>query len=282
MDSAIEAVPESETVGARAVEARGLEAHGLEAHVKAPWTDLSKTARKILGVTFAGQLLLLGLLLFAGFLLSQRLASQEHALTAQHEEMSETRKQIEALAGDSQALRGDVTNLRQTVMSHTGEDVLFLKVLLLKPSIDVQLASVIAAEAHKQAGLVQQDPNLVLAIMTVESDFNPRATSNVGAVGLMQVMPHWKRVLGISGDLYEVSTNIKYGLQVLGFYQEMYQDLETALTAYNRGPGPVDFALMKGKEHKNGYAAKVVAVYERLKQLNVRSAALTTTARAGE
>jgi soluble lytic murein transglycosylase-like protein len=186
--------------------------------------------------------------------------------------VEETRKRIEALAGDTQALRAEVSNLRQTMASHTGEDVLFLKVLLLKPNIDLNLASAIAAETHRQAQLVQRDPNLVLAIMTVESDFNVRATSGVGAVGLMQVMPHWKRVLGINGDLYDIATNIKYGLQVLGFYLEMYGELEMALTAYNRGPGPVDWALIKGKEHRNGYAAKVLGVYERLKALNVRAA----------
>ncbi len=243
-----------------------------DATVKAPWVDLSATARRILALTYAGQLVLLGLMLFAGVLLSNRLAAQESAVTAEHRGMEDTRARIESLAADSQALRAEVSNLRQTMASHTGEDVLFLKVLLLKPNIDVALASTIAAETHRAAQLVQRDPNLVLAIIAVESDFNPKATSSVGAVGLMQVMPHWKRVLGVQGDLYDIPTNIRHGIQVLGFYQEMYQDLEMALTAYNRGPGPVDMALMKGKDARNGYAAKVLGVYERLKQLNARSA----------
>jgi hypothetical protein len=42
-----------------------------------------------------------------------------------------------------------------------------------------------------------------------------------------------------------------------------------ALTAYNRGPGPVDAALIKGRSPMNGYAPKVMATYERLKRLNV-------------
>lgn len=245
---------------------------GADAGLKAPWDDLSATAKRILALTFAGQLVLLGLMLFAGMLLSHRLTAQENAAAAQRAEAEDTRRKIEALTADTQAVRQELSNLRQTVASHTGEDVLFLKVLLLKPSIDVALASAIAAETHRQAQLVQRDPNLVLAIMAVESDFNPRATSSVGAVGLMQVMPHWKRVLGINGDLYDIPTNIRYGLQVLGFYLEMYQDLELAITAYNRGPGPIDHALMKGKDHRNGYSAKVLGVYERLKQLNARSA----------
>jgi len=246
----------------------------LDVTVKTPWADLSATARRILALTFAGQLVLLGLMLFAGLLLSQRLSAQESAMTAEHREVEITRQKVEALAAESAAMRVEIANLRQTMAAHTGEDVLFLKVLLLKPNIDVELARAIATETHRQAQLVQRDPNLVLAIMAVESDFDPKATSNVGAVGLMQVMPHWKRVLGIHGDLYDIATNIRYGLQVLGFYQEMYNDLEIALTAYNRGPGPVDAALMRGTEHRNGYAAKVVTVYDRLKQLNVRSGGL--------
>jgi soluble lytic murein transglycosylase-like protein len=183
---------------------------------------------------------------------------------------------VEGLATDTQALKVELVNLRQSVASHTGQDVLFLKVLLLKPDIDVQLAHTIAEQTHRNSQLYGRDPNLVLAIMAVESDFNPKATSVVGAQGLMQVMPHWKRVLGINGDLFDVETNIRHGMQILGFYMEMYGDLETALTAYNRGPGPVDFALQKGKDARNGYAAKVLATYERLKSLDSRPTEVTS------
>lgn len=242
------------------------------AGVKTPWLELS--AKRVLALTFVGQLALLGLMLLATLFVSQRLTAMESALHTDHREVEATRQQVEALATQSQALKAEVTNLRMTMASLTEEDVLFLKVLLLKPNIDQALASTIASETHRQASLVKRDPNLVLALMAVESDFNPKATSPVGAAGLMQVMPHWKRVLGINGDLYDIGTNIRYGLQVLGVYQEMYQDLETALTAYNRGPGPVDNAMVKGKDYRNGYAAKVLGVYERLKQLNVRTATL--------
>ncbi|MEW5741674.1 MAG: transglycosylase SLT domain-containing protein [Myxococcota bacterium] len=239
--------------------------------VKSPWVDLSHAPRRFLAATLAGQLALLALMVFAGYLLTQRLDSQQAALLAQHQQFDTTRAKVDSLTTETQALRTEVQKLRETVASHTGEDVLFLKVLLLKSSIPVELARTIAVETHRQSAQLQRDPDLVLAIMAVESDFNPQAVSSVGAVGLMQVMPHWKRVLGIQGDLAEISTNIHYGLQVLGFYLEMYGDLEMALTAYNRGPGPVDLALRKGQDARNGYAAKVLGVYERLKQLNVRA-----------
>lgn len=226
---------------------------------KAPWVDLSHVPRRFLAATLAGQVALLGLMVFAGYLLTQRLDSQQAALTAQRLQSEGTSDKLNALTAETQGLRGEVQKLRETVASHTGEDVLFLKVLLLKSSVPVELARTIAVETHRQAQLLQRDPDLVLAIMAVESDFVPSATSSVGAVGLMQVMPHWKRVLGIQGDLAEIGTNIHYGLQVLGFYLEMYGDLEMALTAYNRRPGPVDLALRKGQDARNGYAAKVRA-----------------------
>ena len=87
----------------------------------------------------------------------------------------------------------------------------------------------------------------------------------------MQVMPQWEKVLGIQGSLKDPEVSIKYGMQVLGFYMEMYKDIEMALTAYNRGPGPVDMALMRGKNPKNGYAPQVLKVYERLKSLSIPS-----------
>ena len=52
-------------------------------------------------------------------------------------------------------------------------------------------------------------------------------------------------------------------------WPDAIKDLDTALTAYNRGPGQVDAALSHGMSANNGYAPKVLATYERLKQLNV-------------
>jgi hypothetical protein len=50
-------------------------------------------------------------------------------------------------------------------------------------------------------------------------------------------------------------------------YEQLYGNLEIALTVYNRGPTPVDWALIKGKDPDNGYAPKIMETYERLKEL---------------
>jgi len=174
-----------------------------------------------------------------------------------------------ALESKTEALAVEMEKLRHFVASKTSEDVIHLKMSILKPDLDPKLSSNIAKLIHRYAGIHHQDVDLILAIMYIESQFDPGAVSNKGAMGLMQVMPQWQKVLGMPGDLADPETSIKYGLQILGFYQEMYKDLDMALTAYNRGPGPVDMALMKGKTYKNGYAAKVMGVYQRLKAMTV-------------
>ena len=178
---------------------------------------------------------------------------------------------IAELGEDSRAIKAEGTELRQYVASSSAEQVVFLKILVLKPDIDLVLAHAIARHTQRYAALYKRDPDLVLAIIAEESRFNPNAVSPAGAVGLMQVMPQWEKVLGISGSLKDPEVSIKYGLQVLGFYMEMYKDIELALTAYNRGPGPVDVALMHARDPKNHYAPEVLKVYNRLKNLGITS-----------
>ena len=182
---------------------------------------------------------------------------------------SDISDKVAKLGDESIAIKAESTELRQYVASSSAEQVVFLKILVLKPDIDIALAHSIARNTQKYAALYKRDPDLVLAIIAEESRFNPNATSPVGAVGLMQVMPQWEKVLGISGSLRDPEVSIKYGLQVLGFYMEMYKDIELALTAYNRGPGPVDMALMRSKDPKNKYPGEVLKVYNRLKNLGV-------------
>lgn len=90
--------------------------------------------------------------------------------------------------------------------------------------------------------------NLVYAVMKTESNFVSSARSNAGAVGLMQIMPDtfkWltydclRERLG-EGMLYNPETNIKYGIYYLAMLYDMYGNWDTALAAYNAGPGNVD------------------------------------------
>jgi soluble lytic murein transglycosylase-like protein len=180
--------------------------------------------------------------------------------------------QLAALGEKAQALESEVNELQESLHANNTEDSLFLKIIILRKDIDPGLARTVAQSVYKYSELYGRDPNLALAIIEIESNFNPAATSSVGALGLMQVMPHWKKILAIKEDLRDPDTSIRYGLQILGFYHEMYRDLTMALTAYNRGPGPIDRALMKGQDPKNDYPGRVLEAYDRLKRMNVRQA----------
>ena len=99
----------------------------------------------------------------------------------------------------------------------------------------LQLLQLVYLEANHH-GL---DPDLVLAVMQVESHFDRYAISRVGAQGLMQIMPFWRAELGRPLDnLTEVETNIIYGTTILAHYLDVSKgDLVEALGRYNGSKG---------------------------------------------
>jgi soluble lytic murein transglycosylase-like protein len=217
----------------------------------------------------AVEFLLVGVLGASAYTVTNKLNEITAASQGNSREVASWSDKTAALRTQTEGLKSEIVNLRQFIASSSSEDVIFLKATILKPDIDPEMARTIARNVHHYAELYGRDPNLVLAIIAVESRFDPKAVSPVGATGLMQVMPQWKKVLGITGDLADPELSIKYGLQILGFYDEMYKNLEMALTAYNRGPGPVDTALRHGKDPTNNYAPRVLQTYDRLKKLTV-------------
>jgi transglycosylase-like protein with SLT domain/uncharacterized protein DUF4124 len=83
-------------------------------------------------------------------------------------------------------------------------------------------------------------PDLVRAVMQVESAFNPRAVSPKGAIGLMQLMPATMRQYGVANP-FDPSQNVAAGVAYLRDLLDRYQNDETlALAAYNAGPTAVD------------------------------------------
>jgi hypothetical protein len=85
-------------------------------------------------------------------------------------------------------------------------------------------------------------PELVLGLIAVESRFDHFAVSNVGAVGLMQVMPFWKKELGSASDnLLKIETNTRYGCAILRHYIDRFKTLDRALGAYNGSLGRMKY-----------------------------------------
>ena len=92
----------------------------------------------------------------------------------------------------------------------------------------------------KRAGL---DPQLVLGLIQVESNFRKYAVSSAGARGFMQVMPFWVKLIGGADDnLFYLRTNLRYGCVVLRHYLDMENgDLFRALGRYNGSLGRAEY-----------------------------------------
>jgi soluble lytic murein transglycosylase-like protein len=106
------------------------------------------------------------------------------------------------------------------------------------PAAAERILHAVSCEASKHA-MLRDRPQLVLAVIDVESAFDPFAVSYAGAVGLMQVMPFWPRELGLSNkDLIDVELNIRMGTSILAYYLERERgDYIRALGRYNGSLG---------------------------------------------
>ena len=92
-------------------------------------------------------------------------------------------------------------------------------------------------EAKRDPAL-QIPPDLVLALMEVESRFDRWAVSPAGAVGLMQVMPFWPRQLGAQNQLVKIAPNIRMGCEILRYYlRAEHRNWTLALARYNGSVG---------------------------------------------
>ncbi len=92
---------------------------------------------------------------------------------------------------------------------------------------------------HQEATRAKISPELVISVIHVESAFNSYAVSYVGAQGLMQVMPFWKKELGRGDDnLINTATNLRYGCTILKHYLKREKgDWIRALARYNGSLG---------------------------------------------
>lgn len=92
---------------------------------------------------------------------------------------------------------------------------------------------------HRAATRADLNPEVVLAVIEVESHFNRFAVSSVGAQGMMQVMPFWKNEIGRADDnLIDLETNLRYGCTILKHYIKRSDGhLANALARYNGSYG---------------------------------------------
>ena len=109
------------------------------------------------------------------------------------------------------------------------------RLVRVRPDMSVQERLELLRQVHREATRVSIAPELVLAVVDIESRFDRYAISGVGAQGLMQVMPFWLKEIGHPDDnLFQVHTNLRLGCTILKYYlDQTHGDVRNALNRYN-------------------------------------------------
>lgn len=127
---------------------------------------------------------------------------------------------------DAEVWLMDMTSRLQPLVNNTGERLEILRL------------------AHAEATRNDLQPELVLAVIQVESRFDRFAISRAGARGLMQIMPFWLDEIGRPQDnLFQIHTNLRLGCTILRYYLDAENgDMVRALARYNGSPGKTWYA----------------------------------------
>jgi soluble lytic murein transglycosylase len=167
---------------------------------------------------------------------------------------------------------GAVFPLSLVVDKEEGMDLRVLSVLeRAAQGLDERTRTEVARTVSKVSKTYRIDPLLILAVMKVESTFNPRAVSNAQAYGLMQVrkivVKDVATELGISprdGDklLASHTFNIRVGVHYLSkLLIKFGGDVKKALMAYNAGPTSVERSYKGRSVPEGGYQGRVLKAY---------------------
>jgi soluble lytic murein transglycosylase-like protein len=127
-------------------------------------------------------------------------------------------------------------------------------------SLEGRLGDVVAEHARRH----DLSPDLVRAVIRVESGWNPRAVSAKGALGLMQLMPSTAAEYGVS-DPFDPEQNIRAGVAYLRKLIDRFDGkTELALAAYNAGPGAVEKygRTIPPYKETQSYVRRIVSVTE--------------------
>lgn len=143
------------------------------------------------------------------------------------------------------------------------------------PRLSPQQVALITQSILVFSGYYELDPRLIVAIMLVESGFNPKATSHKGAMGLGQLMPGTARGLGVANP-YDPVQNLAGSIRLVRGHLERYarqlgrvdgwEHVVLALAAYNAGSGAVRrYGGVPPYRETRAYVKKVLQLYRQLR-----------------
>jgi soluble lytic murein transglycosylase-like protein len=172
-------------------------------------------------------------------------------------------------SGFSFSLVGENRRLRQELENARGEASLLQArydraTRILDFSSRYSITADLATKIFDVALRERVDPELAFRLVRLESGFNPRAVSPVGAIGLVQVMPSTAVLFdrSVTRDmLYDPETNMRIGFRYLRRLIGQYGDVRLALLAYNLGEDAVDRARKAGKDPLVGYNRILLKAY---------------------
>lgn len=201
---------------------------------------------------FAQTLLTIAVLVF-GFVLGIRYQTRIESL-------KEIRTLVEVQKAKIAELREDKLRLRTAVVlrDYLGR----ARVRLPKETMDDIADSITSASVRYNV-----PPEMILAVITIESSFNPDALSHKGAVGLMQLLPSTAREIAheLRMDwpgaeiLHDPAANIEMGTYYLTKLIGQFNNLAVALAAYNHGPYRISTLAEANAKLPMGYSEKVLS-----------------------
>lgn len=158
---------------------------------------------------------------------------------------------IALITGSAQAQDGHDPELRKALLAAVSDTTSFpdrfdaevwltdMSRRLERQVKDPEERITLLTRVHQEASRAELPPELVLAVIEVESNFDRYAVSVAGALGLMQIMPFWQEEIGRPDDnLLHLDTNLRYGCTILKFYLDKEKgDLRRALGRYNGSLG---------------------------------------------
>ena len=146
-------------------------------------------------------------------------------------------------------------------MEREREKVSIAKWISRKYRVSYEPTKEIVNSAYNASDIFEIDAHLVIAIIAIESSFNPLAESSAGAQGLMQIMPKFHKEKfekhGGFARILEVRTNVFVGSEILSNYYRRYGSYRRALLAY----------VGVGQSSRSRYPDKVLRIQKRLKKM---------------